>query len=273
MENLDGQIEELTPMIVEHGLSVLGAVFILLIGWWLAGWAKKKVMKRGKAADGVDNTLVPILGQTTKILILVVTILAVLGQFGVETTSIVAVLGASALAVGLALQGTLSNVASGVMLLILRPFKVGDAVEIGGTSGVVDEIGLFTTELHTFDNIGVSMPNSNVWGSEIKNMNRFEKRRVDMVFGIDYSDDMDKAIDVIKKVLSEDDRILSDPAPQIAVSNLGDSSVDIITRPWVDTPNVWPVRFDITKKVKEQFDANDISFPFPQRDVHLFKEN
>jgi len=273
MEDMQGQFEELTPLIVEHGLSVVGAVIILLFGWWLAGWAKKKVMKKAGEAKGIDNTLVPILGQTTKILILVVTVLAVLGQFGVETTSIVAVLGASALAIGLALQGTLSNVASGVMLLILRPFKVGDAVEIGGTTGIVDSIGLFTTELHTFDNIGVSMPNSNVWGSEIKNMNRFEQRRVDMVFGIDYSDDMDKAMDIIKKVLSEDERILPDPAPQIAVSNLGDSAVEIIARPWVETPNVWPVRFDITKKIKEQFDANDISFPFPQTDIHLFKEN
>ncbi|WP_069132378.1 mechanosensitive ion channel family protein [Rhodohalobacter halophilus] len=273
MENLEGQIEELTPMFVEHGLSVVGAVVILLLGWWLAGWAKKKVMKKGQAAKGVDNTLVPILGQTTKILILIITILAVLGQFGVETTSIVAVLGASALAVGLALQGTLSNVASGIMLLILRPFKIGDAVNIGGTTGVVDAIGLFTTELHSFDNIGISMPNSKVWGSEIQNMNRFDKRRVDMQFGIGYGDDMDKAIEIIRQVLSEDDRVLEDPAPQIAVANLGDSSVDINVRPWTATANVWPLRFDTTKKVKERFDENGISIPFPQRDVHLFKQN
>jgi small conductance mechanosensitive channel len=272
MENLEGQFEELTPMIVEHGLSVVGAIVILLLGWWLAGWAKKKVIKKGQESKGVDNTLVPIFGQTTKILILVVTVLAVLGQFGVETTSIIAVLGASALAVGLALQGTLSNVASGVMLLILRPFKVGDAVEIGGTSGVVDQIGLFTTELHTFDNIGVSMPNSNVWGSEIKNMSRFEKRRVDMVFGIGYGDDMDKAMEIIKKVLDEDERVLKEPEPMIAVSNLGDSSVDFNVRPWTENSNVWPLRFAITKRIKEEFDKNGISIPFPQRDVHVFNE-
>ncbi|PKD43175.1 mechanosensitive ion channel family protein [Rhodohalobacter barkolensis] len=273
MENLEGQFEELTPMIVEHGLSVVGAIVILMLGWWLAGWGKRKVVAKASASKGIDDTLVPILGQTIKILILVITILAVLGQFGIETTSIVAVLGASALAVGLALQGTLSNVAAGVMLLILRPFKVGDAVNIGGTTGVVDSIGLFTTEMHSFDNIGISMPNSNVWGTEIQNMSKFEKRRVDMVFGIDYSDDMDKAMEIIKKVLDADERVLKDPAPQIAVSNLGDSSVDIIARPWVENANVWPLRFDVTKKVKEEFDKNDVSFPFPQTDVHLFKEN
>lgn len=273
MENLDEQLEELTPMFVEHGLSVIGAIVILLLGWWLAGWAKRKVMKRGQAAKGVDNTLVPILGQTTKILILIITVMAVLGQFGVETTSIVAVLGASALAVGLALQGTLSNIAAGVMLLILRPFKIGDAVNIGGTLGVVDSIDLFTTEMHSFDNIGIIMPNSEVWGTEIQNLSKFDKRRVDMVFGIGYSDDMDKAMEIIKKVLDEDDRILKDPEPLIAVSNLGDSSVNFNVRPWTETSNVWPLRYAIIKRVKEEFDKNGISIPFPQRDVHLFKKN
>ncbi len=260
-------------MIVEHGLSVLGAILILIIGWLLAGWAKKKVSVRASRAKNVDDTLVPILGQTTKILILIVTLLAVLGQFGVETTSIVAVLGASALAVGLALQGTLSNVAAGVMLLILRPFKVGDVVDVGGTVGVVDSIGLFTTEMHSFDNIGISMPNSNVWGQEIKNLTKYDTRRVDMMFGISYSDDMDKAMKLIKEVLDEDERVLKDPAPQIAVSELADSSVNILVRPWAETGNVWPLRFDVTKRIKEKFDANDVSFPFPQRDLHLFKEN
>ena len=273
MENFEGQIEGLGPMLVEHGLSVLGAVVILIIGWWLAGWAKKKVIKRTQAAKGVDDTLVPILGQTTKVLILIVTVLAVLGQFGVETTSIVAVLGASALAVGLALQGTLSNIAAGVMLLILRPFKIGDAVNVGGTMGIVDAIGLFTTELHSFDNIGISMPNSKVWGSEIQNLSKFDKRRVDMEFGIGYGSDMDKAISLIKEILEEDERILKEPEPLIAISNLGDSAVDIRVRPWTETKNVWPLRYDITKKVKERFDANGVSIPFPQRDVHLFKKN
>ncbi len=274
MENQIAEYSEtLIPMAVDHGLSVLGAILILIAGYIVANWAAKKVRSKADASSTVDDTLVPILAQTTRVFIIIVTILAVLGQFGVETTSIVAVLGASALAVGLALQGTLSNVAAGVMLLILRPFKIGDAVSIGGTMGVVDAIGLFTTEMHSFDNIGISMPNSKVWGAEIQNLNRFETRRVDMEFGIGYGDDMDKAISIIKEILAEDERVLKEPEPLVAISNLGDSSVDIRVRPWTDRSNVWPLRYDITKKVKERFDANGVSIPFPQRDVHLFKKN
>lgn len=265
--------ETLTPMLIDHGLSVLGAILILVIGWTIAGWSKRKIVTRAKKTEKVDDTLVPILGQTVKVFIIIVTVLAVLGQFGVETTSIVAILGASALAVGLALQGTLSNIAAGVMLLILRPFKIGDAVSIGGTMGIVDAIGLFTTELHSFDNIGISMPNSKVWGAEIQNLSKFEQRRVDMEFGIGYGDNMDKAIDIIKQILADDERVLKEPEPLVVISNLGDSSVGIRVRPWTETKNVWPLRYDITKKVKEAFDSNGVSIPFPQRDVHLFKKN
>lgn len=274
MEEQFGEYTEtLIPIAVDHGLSVLGAIIILIAGYIIANWAAKKVTKKAQKSEKLDDTLVPILGQVIRALILIITALAVLNQFGVETTSIVAVLGASALAVGLALQGTLSNVAAGVMLLLLRPFRVGDVVSIGSTMGVVDSIGLFTTEMHSFDNIGISMPNSKVWGTEIQNLNRFDTRRVDMEFGIGYGDDMDKAMKIIKEILDEDERILKEPEPLIAVSNLGDSSVDIRVRPWTERSNVWPLRYDITKKVKERFDANDISIPFPQRDVHLFREN
>ena len=272
-ETFEGYTENLAPLAIEYGMGVIGAVLILIAGWIVAGWAAKRITNQASASKKVDDTLVPILAKTVRILVIIVTILAVLSQFGVETTSLVAVLGASALAVGLALQGTLSNVAAGVMLLILRPFKIGDAVSIGGTMGVVDEIGLFTTEMHSFDNIGISMPNSRVWGNEIQNLNGFDTRRVDMEFGIGYSDDMDLAIKLIKEVLDEDERVLPEPAPLIAISNLGDSSVDIRVRPWTERSNVWPMRYDITKKVKERFDANGVSIPFPQRDVHLFKEN
>ena len=272
-ETYNQYAESLMPMIVDYGLNVIGAILILILGWIVAGWAAKKVVKKATDSERMDTTLTPIVGQTVRGLIILVTILAVLNQFGVQTASIIAVLGASALAIGLALQGTLSNVAAGAMLLILRPFKVGDAVSIGGTSGVVDSIGLFTTEMHTFDNVGVSMPNSRVWGNEIQNMNRFETRRVDMEFGIGYDDDMDKAIDIIKKLLNEDDRVLDEPEPLIAIGTLADSSVNIRVRPWTNTPNVWPLRYDMTKRVKEEFDENDISIPYPQRDVHMFNEN
>lgn len=263
----------ITEMMITHGLNLIGAILLLIIGYLLAGWAERKAMKSATKSEKFEDTLVPILGKITKFTILIITLLVVLGQFGVQTASFIAVLGAAGLAIGLALQGTLSNVASGMMLLTLRPFKVGDAVEIGGTTGVVDEIGFFTTEMHTFDNIGVTMPNSRVWGDEIKNLSRFDTRRVDMEFGIDYSDDMDKAIRLVKEVLEEDDRILPEPEPLIAVSELGDSSVSIRVRPWANTSDVWPLRYDLTKRMKEKFDENDVSFPFPQRDVHLFQNN
>lgn len=265
--------DTLIPAAIEHGLSVVGAILILIAGYIIANWTAKRVKKWAGSSASIDNTLVPVFAQTTRVFIIIVTILAVLGQFGVETTSIVAVIGASALAVGLALQGTLSNIAAGVMLLILRPFKVGDVVGIGGTMGVVDAINLFTTEMHSFDNIGISMPNSKVWGVEIQNFNRFDTRRVDMEFGIGYNDDMDKAIRIINEILDEDERVMKEPEPLIAISNLGDSSVDIRVRPWTERNNVWPLRYDITRKVKERFDENGVSIPFPQRDVHLFKEN
>lgn len=271
-ETFNEYSDSLVPMFVEYGLSVMGALFILIIGWVVASWAARRVVKKSSESERIDETLIPILGQTVRVLILLITFLAVLSQFGVETTSIIAVLGASALAIGLALQGTLSNVAAGAMLLILRPFKIGDAVNIGGTLGVVDSIGLFTTEMHTFDNIGVSMPNSKVWGNEIQNLNKFDTRRVDMEFGIGYEDDMDKAIKIIKKLLDEDDRVLDLPEPLIAIGGLGDSSVNIRVRPWAQTADVWPLRYDMTKRVKEEFDKNNISIPFPQRDVHLFNE-
>ena len=260
-------------MIITYGLNILGAVVILIVGYIIAGWAAKKVKKSALNSGKFDDTIAPVMGKVVKITILIITFLVVLGQFGVQTASIIAVLGAAGLAIGLALQGMLSNVAAGMMLLILRPIKVGDAVDIGGTSGVVDEIGLFVTDMHTFDNIGVVMPNSLVWGTEIKNMSKFDTRRVDMVIGIDYSDDMDKAIKLIKEVLDADERVLSEPEPLIAVSELADSSVNIKVRPWTESGNVWPLRYDLTKRIKEVFDENDISFPFPQRDVHLFQNN
>lgn len=271
--NLLGKSEELTALVVSHGLSLIGAVLILIIGYTIAGWASKRIRNSAIKSEKFDNTLAPVFGQTVKVVILIITILAVLGQFGVETASIIAILGAAGLAVGLALQGTLSNVAAGMMLLILRPFKIGDVIEVSGTLGIVDEIGLFTTEMHSFDNIGIVMPNARVWGAEIKNLTQFETRRCDLEFGISYSDDMDKAIGLIKDVLGADDRVLDEPEALIAIGSLSDSSVVIRVRPWTATANLWPLRYDLIKRVKEVFEENDISIPFPQRDVHMFQKN
>lgn len=273
MNALGEYTDQLLPLVIDHGLSLIGAVAILIVGWMLANWTAEKVRVKAGASDKFDDTLVPIFGQIVRILILIITVLAVLGQFGIQTASIVAVLGAAGLAVGLALQGTLGNIASGMMLLILRPFKIGDVVDIAGTMGIVDEIGLFTTEMHSFDNVGIVMPNSNVWGSKIMNYTKFDIRRVDMEFGIGYGDDMEKAKKLIVEILDQDERVLKDPEPLIAVATLGDSSVGIRVRPWTKTEDVWPLYYDLTQKVKETFDSNGISIPFPQRDVHLFKQN
>ena len=260
--------ETALPILVDYGLDVVGAIIILILGWAASNWFAARVRNYLQRSHRVDPTLTPIFATGTKVLILVVTLLAVLNQFGVETTSIVAVVGAAGLAIGLALQGTLSNIASGMMLLILRPFNVGDTIVVGNTTGVVDEIGLFVTEMHTFDNIYVVFPNSKVWGDKIENYTRNSTRRVDMEFGIHYDDDIDKAMRIIKEELGGDERVLAEPEPLIAVGTLADSSVNIRVRPWAETANVWPLRYDLTKRIKQRFDEENITIPFPQRDIH-----
>ncbi len=271
-EQVDSVREVVVPYLVDYGLDIIGAVAILIVGWVVANWLSKRVNKFTGRTERIDDTLSPILVKGTKILVMIITVLAVLNQFGVETASIIAVLGTIGLAIGLALQGTLSNIASGFMLLMLRPFNVGDAVDIGGTTGVVDEIGLFVTEMHTFDNIAITMPNSKVWGGKIENFTHNNTRRVDMEIGISYSDDIDKAMKVIKEILDSDERVLSEPESLIAVGSLGDNAVVLRVRPWTATENVWPLRYDLTKTIKQRFDEEDISFPFPQRDVYLYKQ-
>jgi small conductance mechanosensitive channel len=271
MEQFEEMYEEALPVIVENAIPVILAILMLYIGYIVSRWAGNRVKKACDKSPKIDPTLAPLIAKTIKFLILIVVFILVLDNFGMKITSFIAVLGAAGLAVGLALQGTLSNVASGVMLLSLRPFRVGDFITAGGTSGVVDEISVFTTRLHTPDNVYIMVPNSSVWGSEIKNFSRNETRRVDMVFGIGYSDDIDKAMDVLNRILAEDERVLKDPAPTVAVSELGDSSVDFIVRPWCMSADYWALRFDIHKKVKQTFDKEGISIPFPQRDVHLYQ--
>ncbi|WP_395257324.1 mechanosensitive ion channel family protein [Halalkalibaculum sp. DA3122] len=272
MENINTLWQTVREDLAVYGLDVIGALGILIVGWIVANWLSKRVQKATIKTERIDNTISPILIKGTKIIVLVITILAVLSKFGVETASIIAVLGTIGLAIGLALQGTLSNIASGFMLLVLRPFNVGDAVDIGGTSGVVDEIGLFVTEMHTFDNIGVTMPNSQIWGDKIENFTRHNTRRVDMEIGIGYDDDIDEAMAVINEILDADERVLPEPEPLIAVGSLGDNAVVLRVRPWTATEEIWPLRYDLTKKIKQRFDKEGISFPFPQRDVHLFQQ-
>jgi small conductance mechanosensitive channel len=263
--------ETIVALLVDWGVRVLGALAVLVIGMIVAR-SLRAAVHRTLTRNGTDPTLIPFASSLTYYLTVTFVVVAVLGMFGVEVTSIIAVLGAAAFAVGLALQGTLSNFASGVMLLLFRPFKAGDFVDTGGVTGAVSEIGIFFTTLNTPDNVRVIVPNSAVWGETIKNFAANDTRRVDMVIGVSYSDDLGKAMDIVRKVLGEDSRVLADPAPTVAVSELGESSVNLVVRPWCDRRAYWDVRFDLTRRLKEALEAGGCSIPFPQRDVHLFQE-
>ena len=269
---MDIASEELMKTVVAvisvWGVRVVGALAVLIVGRGIAAWARR-AMRRGLERAQIDVSLIPFLSSLTYYVLLAVVIIIVLNLFGIETTSLIAVLGAAGLAVGLAMQGTLSNVAAGVMLLMFRPFRLGDYVEVAGSAGTVAEIGLFSTVLNTIDNTQITAPNSAVFGQTIHNYTANATRRNDMVIGISYSDDIGRAIDTIMKVLGADDRVLREPAPVVAVSALGESSVDLVVRPWCRREDYWDLRFALLRGIKEGLDAAGVSIPFPQRDVHL----
>ncbi|WP_372638806.1 mechanosensitive ion channel family protein [Fodinibius sp.] len=270
MENIDGYMGAAWPFI----FNAVFAIVILIIGWMIANWVNRKIRQKGKASEKLDDTLTGVFAKTAKVLVLVVVVLAVLDRFGVETTSLIAVIGALGLAIGLAWQGVLADFAAGIMILVMRPFKVGDAVDIDGTaSGTIEEVGLVVTRLNTFDNVATFIPNSNIWGNTIQNLVVNENRRVDMVIGFGYDDDIDHAIQTISQVLAQDERVLDDPAPKIAVSELGGSSVDLIVRPWTKKDNYWDLKFDLTKRIKERFDEEGINFPYPSQDIYFHNES
>ncbi|MBL4908379.1 MAG: mechanosensitive ion channel [Sneathiella sp.] len=268
---LEEVMQELVTVLTSYGLDVLGAIVILIIGNIVSKRVPKTVTNL-LTKKNVDQTVVNFLGSMVRMLILTFTLLLVLAQFGVQTASLIAVLGAAGLAVGLALQGTLSNVAGGVMLLFFRPLKVGDFVEAAGQAGTVRSVNLFTTELSTGDNVQIILPNSSVWGGAIKNYSFHKTRRVDLVMGIAYEDDMDKAIETMQSLIASDSRAHAEPAPMIAVSELADSSVNFTVRIWCDSGDYWPLKFDMIKGMKEAFDKAGISIPFPQQVVHVIKE-
>jgi len=256
--------DSIMQIIINAGI----ALAILIIGIWIAKRIKNiagSVMEK----RGVDPLLASFSSSIAHILIVVFVVIASLGQLGIQTTSLIAVLGAAGLAVGLALQGSLSNFASGVIIIALRPFKVGDFVEAGGVSGVVEGIQIFSTSMRTGDNKAIIVPNSAVTGGTITNFSAKDTRRVDLVFGIGYNDDIAKAKSILQRLVDEDDRILKDPATVIAVGELADNSVNFIVRPWTKSGDYWGVYWDLTEKVKLTFDKEGISIPYPQRDVHL----
>jgi small conductance mechanosensitive channel len=276
MQEIDSVAQQSLDMAVSlvsaWGLKVLGALVVLFVGRIAAGWVRRLV-RRGLTAANVDATLVPFISGVAYYIILISVFMAVLGLVGIQTASLLAVMGAAGLAVGLALQGTLSNVASGVMLLFFRPFQVGDYIEAGGTAGSVEAIGLFTTTLNTPDNVKILIPNSSVYGQTIKNYAANDTRRNDMVVGISYDDNIGLAVDTIRRVLSADNRVLAEPEAVVAVAELADSSVNIVVRPWCKKEDYWGLRFDMMQTLKEELEAAGCSIPYPQRDVHLYEAN
>jgi len=265
-------LDDIGSLALALAVDVLAGIAILVVGWIVANWASGMVRRAGERSERFDRTLTSVFVRFVRWTILAVTLVAVLGRFGVQTTSIIAVLGAAGLAIGLALQGALSNVAAGVMILGLRPFRLGDAVDIGGTMGIVEDMGLFVTKLKAFDGVVIHQPNSNIWGAEIKNFSQAELRRVDLVVGIGYGDDVRKAIEVAQGVLDADERILDEPETLIAVDSLGDSSVNLLIRGWTKAGDFFMTKLDLTRAVKEAFDEAGIAIPFPQRDLHIVQD-
>ena len=253
-----------------YGMKILGALLVLIVGMWVAKAIKKGLVKiMGKR--NVDPTLISFTASLLYVAMQVFVIVAALEKLDVKTTSFVAILGAAGLAVGLALQGSLANFAAGVLMIIFKPFRVGDFVEAGGTKGSVVEISIFTTVLNTPDNKKIIVPNAKVTGDNITNFNANGTRRVDLVAGIGYGDDIDKAKSVLEGILDADDRVLKEPEATVAVVEMADSSVNFVVRPWVNGSDYWNVYFETTETIKKRFDEEGISIPFPQRDVHLYE--
>lgn len=266
--DIEAILQRVYEYLAEYGFKVIGALIIFLIGRWLAKivsrWIEKALIK-----SHIDKTLAKFVKNLSHIVLLVFVVMAALAPLGVQTTQFAVVVGAAGLAIGLALQGSLANFASGFLMIIFRPFKVGDFIEAAGVKGTVKEIRIFNTIINTPDNIRVIIPNAQITGGNILNYTTNGTRRVDLVVGVSYEDDLKKAKRVIEGVLAGDDRVLKDPCPTVAVYELGDSSVNFVVRPWVKSADYWDAYFDITSKVKLALDENGISIPYPQQDVHL----
>lgn len=276
IQNTTAQAEALISKgydwLIEVGPKFILAIIVLLVGLRIVKSISRLLIK-GLDKRNLDPTLKPFLGSLTNILLKAMLFISVASMVGIETTSFVAVLGAAGLAVGLALQGTLQNFASGVMLLIFKPFKKGDVIEAAGYTGTVDAIEIFVTKMLTFQNRLVIIPNGQIASGSLTNFSAMDTARVDFKIGISYSSNIKTAKDVITKIYSEDERVLKDPAPMVVVGNLGDSSVDLVVRVWVNAPDYWGVYFDFNERIKVQLEEAGVSIPFPQMDVHLFKQD
>ncbi len=264
---MENYVEEIVVFLTKYGLNIIGAVIILIVGRIAANIGKRiigKLMERSK----VDPSVISFFSSLLYYAILAFAVLAALAKFGIQTASFIAVIGAAGLAVGLALQGSLANFAAGVLILILHPFKTGHYIEAAGVAGTVKDIQMFTTTLATPDNIMILVPNGKILNDVIKNISGYDTRRIDLVIGIGYGSNIEKAWQILEDIIKSDDRVLKEPAYTIAVSELADSSVNFIVRPWVKSSDYWATRFDMLKTIKQAFDENEIEIPFPQITVH-----
>ncbi len=268
---MEFDLQTIQHLVVTYGVKIISAILLFVVGKWLA---KKltKILAVILEKQKVDITLIKFLQNIAYYMLLTAVVVAVAGQLGINTASFLTIIGAASLAIGLALKDSLSNFSAGVMLILFRPFSVGDFVTVAGESGTIEAITIFNTILKTGDNQKKIIPNSSISNATITNVTANPTRRVDLTVGIGYDDDIRKAKETLEKIVSEDERILKEPAAKIAVLELADSSVNLVVRPWVKTSEYWDVYFDLIEKIKLTFDEKGISFPYPQQDVHLFKE-
>lgn len=273
-ERTEQILDVLTGLLMTYGMNVLGAIVTLVVGFAVAGWLARVTTRAMRKLDKIDPVFHPLPGKIVRVAVMVFTLIAVLNRFGVATTSLIALVGAAGLAVGLALQGTLSNVAAGVMILLFRPFKIGDVVKLGGDTYVIDGLGFFACRAHLPDGPTAFLPNSQIWGQTIVNLSVTDRdiRRIDEVIGIDYGDDIGTALSILEKIAADEPRVLDDPAPLIKVESLGDSSVNILFRVWTARADWFATKLDLVQRCKESLEAGGISLPFPQRDVHLISD-
>jgi len=269
--------KEILPLlkqyITDFGVHIVSAILILVLGFWISA-RLTKILKRVLVARNVDLTLIGFLTSALKFILYLFVIIAAVSRIGIETTSFIAALGAAGLAIGLALQGSLSNVAAGVMLIIFRQIKVGQFIESGGVSGTIEKVGIFNTTLATVDNKVIYIPNSKLINDNIINYSEKDTRRIDMIFSISYEDDIDHAKNIILQLINSEPEVLKEPAPVVAVGELADSSVNILVRPWVKTGSYFETKFRLTEQIKKKFDEENISIPYPQSDVYIHrKEN
>ncbi|MBU8869936.1 MAG: mechanosensitive ion channel [Gemmatimonadales bacterium] len=268
MQNID--VQQVVDFLTMYGLKVIAALVILVIGRLIAGSIRSGI-RRVMGARQVDPSLIGFVSSLAYFAVMAFVAIAALAKFGIQTASFIAILGAAGFAVGMALQGTLANFASGVMILLFRPFKTGDVIEAAGVKGSVSDIAIFSTTINTPDNVKIIVPNGKLYGDIIKNFNGYDTRRVDMVMGIGYGSDINQSMQIIEDLLKKDERVLAEPGITIAVGELADSSVNILVRPWVNSGDYWGVFFDFHKNCKEAFDAAGIDIPFPQTVVHVQK--